>query len=114
MPAFLIPTGTTRLPRGRGGACARVGNRFARMGMPVVGVPKTIDNDLASTVITFGFDTAVSTSTEAIDKLHSTAGAHERAMVVEVMGRNAGWIALNSGVSGSADVILIPEIAFRS
>jgi len=79
----------------------------------VVGVPKTIDNDLASTVITFGFDTAVTTSTEAIDKLHSTASAHQRVMVVEVMGRYAGWIALNSGISGSADVILIPEIPFK-
>ncbi|MEK7375227.1 MAG: ATP-dependent 6-phosphofructokinase [Thermodesulfobacteriota bacterium] len=96
-----------------GDGSLRIANRFAGMGMPVVGVPKTIDNDLASTVITFGFDTAVSTSTEAIDKLHSTASAHERVMVVEVMGRNAGWIALNSGISGSADVILIPEIPFR-
>jgi 6-phosphofructokinase 1 len=96
-----------------GDGSLRIANRFAGMGMPVVGVPKTIDNDLASTVITFGFDTAVSTSTEAIDKLHSTASAHERVMVVEVMGRYAGWIALNSGISGSADVILIPEIPFR-
>ena len=95
-----------------GDGSLRIANRFAKMGMPVVGIPKTIDNDLASTVITFGFDTAVSTSTEAIDKLHSTASAHERVMVVEVMGRYAGWIALNSGISGSADVILIPEIPF--
>jgi 6-phosphofructokinase 1 len=96
-----------------GDGSLRIANRFAEMGMPVVGVPKTIDNDLASTVITFGFDTAVTTSTEAIDKLHSTASAHERVMVVEVMGRYAGWIAMNSGISGSADVILIPEIPFR-
>jgi len=96
-----------------GDGSLRIANRFAGMGMPVVGVPKTIDNDLASTVITFGFDTAVSTATEAIDKLHSTASAHERVMVVEVMGRYAGWIALSSGISGSADVILIPEIPFR-
>ena len=95
-----------------GDGSLRIANCFAKMGMMVVGVPKTIDNDLGSTVITFGFDTAVSTSTEAIDKLHSTASAHERVMVVEVMGRNAGWIALNSGISGSADVILIPEIPF--
>ena len=81
-------------------------------GIPVVGVPKTIDNDLGATVITFGFDTAVSIATEAIDRLHSTARSHERVMVVEVMGRNAGWIALNSGISGEADVILIPEIPF--
>jgi len=83
-----------------------------RKGMPVVGVPKTIDNDLGGTVITFGFDTAVSTATEAIDRLHSTARSHERVMVVEVMGRHAGWIALNSGISGAAHVILIPEIPF--
>jgi 6-phosphofructokinase 1 len=95
-----------------GDGSLRIANRFAGMGIPVVGVPKTIDNDLASTVITFGFDTAVSTATEAIDKLHSTASAHERVLVVEVMGRYAGWIALNSGISGSADAILIPEIPF--
>lgn len=83
-----------------------------KKGIPVVGVPKTIDNDICETVITFGFDTAVSISTEAIDRLHSTAKSHERVMVVEVMGRHAGWIALNSGLSGSADVILIPEIPF--
>ena len=85
---------------------------FFKKGIPVVGVPKTIDNDLAGTVITFGFDTAVNIATEAIDRLHSTARSHERVMVVEVMGRHAGWIALNSGISGSADVILIPEIPF--
>ena len=85
---------------------------FFKKGVPVVGVPKTIDNDLVGTVITFGFDTAVSTATEAIDRLHSTARSHERVMVVEVMGRTAGWIALNSGMSGGADAILIPEIPF--
>jgi 6-phosphofructokinase 1 len=85
---------------------------FFKKGIPVVGVPKTIDNDLAGTVITFGFDTAVNIATEAIDRLHSTARSHDRVMVVEVMGRNAGFIALNSGISGSADVILIPEIPF--
>ncbi|MBN1614326.1 MAG: ATP-dependent 6-phosphofructokinase [Deltaproteobacteria bacterium] len=84
-----------------------------KKGMPVIGVPKTIDNDLRSTIITFGFDTAVSIATEAIDRLHSTAKSHERVMVVEVMGRHAGWIALNSGISGAADVILIPEIPFH-
>lgn len=83
-----------------------------KKGIPVIGVPKTIDNDLAATVITFGFDTAVSIATEAIDRLHSTTKSHERVMVVEVMGRHAGWIALNSGISGEADVILIPEIPF--
>jgi len=83
-----------------------------KKGMPVVGVPKTIDNDVGGTVTTFGFDTAVSTATDAIDKLHSTAESHERVMVVEVMGRYAGFIALSSGIAGSADVILIPEIPF--
>jgi len=89
-----------------------IAHRFAGKGMPVVGVPKTIDNDMGGTVITFGFDTAVSVATEAIDRLHSTAKSHDRVMVVEVMGRNAGFIALNSGISGNADVILIPEIPF--
>ena len=89
-----------------------IAHRFAGKGMPVIGVPKTIDNDMGGTVITFGFDTAVSVATEAIDRLHSTAKSHDRIMVVEVMGRNAGFIALNSGISGNADVILIPEIPF--
>lgn len=81
-------------------------------GLRVVGVPKTIDNDLEGTVITFGFDTAVSFATECIDRLHTTAASHRRVMVVEVMGRYAGWIALNCGVSGTADVILLPEIPY--
>jgi len=83
-----------------------------KKGLPVVGVPKTIDNDVGGTVATFGFDTAVATATDAIDKLHSTAESHERVMVVEVMGRNARFIALSAGLAGSADVILIPEIPF--
>src|SRR5207244_760491 len=83
-----------------------------RKGLPVVGVPKTIDNDIKATMITFGFDTAVTTATEALDKLHTTAESHKRVMVIEVMGRYAGWIALHSGVAGGADVILIPEIPF--
>lgn len=95
-----------------GDGSLRIAQKFIEKGIPIVAVPKTIDNDLAGTVITFGFDTAVTTATEAIDKLHSTAESHERVMVVEVMGRYAGWIALNSGLSGSADVILIPEIPF--
>jgi len=86
--------------------------RFAEKGLRVVGVPKTIDNDLEGTVVTFGFDTAVATATDAIDKLHSTAFSHERVMVVELMGRYAGWIALHAGVAGGADVILIPELPF--
>lgn len=89
-----------------------IAHRFAEIGMPVIGVPKTIDNDLEQTNRTFGFDTAVSTATEALDKLHSTAKSHNRVMVVEVMGRDSGWIALYSGISGGADVILIPEIPF--
>ena len=85
---------------------------LAKKGLSVVGVPKTIDNDLEGTVVTFGFDTAVSFATEAIDRLHTTADAHRRVMVVEVMGRYAGWIALNAGISSTADVILIPEIPY--
>ena len=89
-----------------------IAKQLADKGIPLVGVPKTIDNDLSATVTTFGFDTAVSTATEALDKLHSTAESHQRVMVVEVMGRYAGWIALNSGIAGGADIILIPEIPF--
>ena len=89
-----------------------IANALAKRGVRIVGVPKTIDNDLSRTVITFGFDTAVSFATECIDRLHSTAASHRRVMVVEVMGRYAGWIALNSGVSSTADVILIPEIPY--
>ncbi|MGH7530289.1 MAG: 6-phosphofructokinase [Gemmatimonadales bacterium] len=85
---------------------------LSRQGLPVIGVPKTIDNDVGGTSTTFGFDSAVATATDAIDKVHSTAESHDRVMVVEVMGRHAGFIALNAGVSGSADVILIPEIPF--
>jgi 6-phosphofructokinase 1 len=81
-------------------------------GIPIVGVPKTIDNDLEGTLFTFGFDSAVSCATDALDRLHSTAESHNRVMVLEVMGRYAGWIALYAGVAGGADVILIPEIPF--
>ena len=86
---------------------------FAQKGLPVVGVPKTIDNDLWGTDVTFGFDTAVTTATEAIDKIHTTASSHHRIMIVEVMGRYAGWIALYAGAAGGADVILIPEIPYE-
>lgn len=89
-----------------------IANALAKKGLWVVGVPKTIDNDLEGTVITFGFDTAVSFSTECLDRLHTTAASHRRVIVVEVMGRYAGWIALESGVSGSVDAILIPEIPY--
>ena len=85
---------------------------FYKKGIPLVGVPKTIDNDIIGTTSCFGFDTAVSFATEAIDRLHTTAEAHRRIMVVEVMGRHAGWIALHAGVAGGADVILIPEIPY--
>ena len=95
-----------------GDGSLEIANAFYKKGIPVIGIPKTIDNDLGGTVITFGFDTAVGIATEAIDRLHSTAKSHERVMVVEVMGRRAGWIALNSGISGAAHAILIPEIPF--
>ncbi len=85
---------------------------FARKGVNVIGVPKTIDNDLACTDVTFGFNTAIDVATEALDRLHTTAESHHRIMILEVMGRNAGWIALESGIAGSADVILIPEIPY--
>jgi ATP-dependent phosphofructokinase / diphosphate-dependent phosphofructokinase len=89
-----------------------IGYEFWKKGIPLVGVPKTIDNDIVGTTSCFGFDTAVSFATDAIDRLHTTAEAHRRVMVVEVMGRNAGWIALHAGVAGGADVILIPEIPY--
>ena len=88
------------------GVAARL---YEEQGLPVVGVPKTIDNDLSATDYTFGFDTAVSVATEAIDRLHTTAESHNRIMVVEVMGRHTGWIAVTSGIAGGADMILIPE-----
>ena len=90
-----------------------IADKLADKGMRVVGVPKTIDNDVAGTVTTFGFDTAVNTALEAIDRLHTTAASHDRVMVLEVMGRHAGFIALHSGLAGTADVILIPEIPFQ-
>jgi 6-phosphofructokinase 1 len=90
-----------------------IARRLRDRGLPVIGIPKTIDNDLGSTVMTFGFLTAVETATDAIDKLHTTAESHKRTFVVEVMGRHAGWIALFAGVAGTADVILIPEIPYR-
>jgi len=87
-----------------------VANKLYKEGINVVGVPKTIDNDLNCTDVTFGFDTAINIVTEAIDRIHTTAESHHRIMVVEVMGRHAGWIALESGIAGGADVILIPEV----
>ncbi len=96
-----------------GDGSMKIAHRFSKLGLPVIGVPKTIDNDLNGTVVTFGFQTAVTIATEAIDNLHSTAEAHDRVFVIEVMGRYAGWIALHAGLAGGADVILIPEIPFE-
>jgi phosphofructokinase-like protein len=87
--------------------------KFAKLGVTVMGVPKTIDNDLPVTDFTFGFDTAVTTATEAIDKVHTTAGSHHRVMIVEIMGRYAGWLTLYSGVASGSDIILIPEIPYN-
>ncbi|HEV8150232.1 MAG TPA: ATP-dependent 6-phosphofructokinase [Gemmatimonadales bacterium] len=95
-----------------GDGSLRIAYELFRKGIPVVGVPKTIDNDVVGTESSFGFDTAVSTATDALDRIHTTAESHDRVFVVELMGRYAGWIALHSGLSGSADVILIPEIPF--
>ena len=95
-----------------GDGSQKIGYELFQKGMKIVGVPKTIDNDLSATQVTFGFDTALQTATDAIDKIHTTAASHHRVMVVEVMGRDCGWIALEAGIAGGADVILIPEIPF--
>ncbi|HTY09688.1 MAG TPA: ATP-dependent 6-phosphofructokinase [Bacteroidota bacterium] len=96
-----------------GDGTMHISNKLGEMGMNIIGVPKTIDNDLEATDQTFGFDTALSIATEAIDRLHTTGSAHHRVMVIEVMGRYAGWIALQAGLAGGADIILIPEIPFK-
>jgi phosphofructokinase-like protein len=96
-----------------GDGTLRVATELCDKGVPVIGVPKTIDNDVGGTEVTFGFDTALMIATEALDRLHTTAEAHHRVMVLELMGRDAGFIALHSGVAGGADVILIPEIPFK-
>jgi 6-phosphofructokinase 1 len=96
-----------------GDGTLQIAHQFYLMGIPIVGVPKTIDNDIWGTTSCFGFDTAVSFAADAIDRLHTTAEAHRRIMVVEVMGRYAGWIALHAGVAGGADAILIPEIPYN-
>ena len=95
-----------------GDGTLKIAQRLGELGLAVVGVPKTIDNDLQGTDVTFGYNSAVGVVTEALDRLHSTAESHQRVMIVEVMGRDAGWIALEAGLAGSADVILIPEIPF--
>jgi 6-phosphofructokinase 1 len=96
-----------------GDGTLKIAQRLCDMGVPIVAVPKTIDNDLAATDFTFGFMTAVAVATEAVDRLHTTAESHDRVMILEVMGRHCGWIALYSGMAGGADIILIPEIAYR-
>ena len=120
--ASSTPTGSSRCSTGwdstrlvviGGDGTLAIAHEFNKLGIPIVGVPKTIDNDIVGTTNCFGFDTAVTFATDAIDRLHTTAEAHRRVMVVEVMGRYAGWIALYAGVGGGADVILIPEIPVR-
>ena len=96
-----------------GDGTLKIARRLYELGVNVVGIPKTIDNDLKATDVTFGYNTAVGVVTEALDRLHTTAESHHRVMVVEVMGRNAGWIALESGIAGGADVILLPEIPYN-
>jgi len=95
-----------------GDGSMKIAQRISKLGLPVVGIPKTIDNDLLHTVATFGFDSAVTFATEAVDRLHTTAASHGRTMVLEVMGRYAGWIALHAGMAGTADIILLPEIPY--
>lgn len=95
---------------GDGSMAASAG--MMKMGIPIVGVPKTIDNDLFGTDVTFGFDSALATATEAIDKIHTTAQSHHRVMIIEVMGRNAGWLALYSGLAGGGDIVLMPEFPY--
>ena len=96
-----------------GDGTLKIADRLWELGVPMVAVPKTIDNDLAATDFTFGFMTAVTVATDAVDRLHTTAESHDRVMILEVMGRNTGWIALHSGMAGGADIILIPEIPYR-
>lgn len=96
-----------------GDGTLKIAQRLCDKGIPMVAVPKTIDNDLAATDYTFGFHTAVAVATDAVDRLHTTAESHDRVMILEVMGRNAGWIALYSGIAGGADIILVPEIPYH-
>jgi len=112
VPTLLASLGITGLVLVGGEGTHLAGARLIELGVQVIGVPKTIDNDLAGTDFTFGFDTAVGVASEALDRLHSTAASHHRVMLLEVMGRHAGWIALHAGISGGADVILLPEIPY--
>lgn len=109
----MVEMGLTALVAIGGDGSLSIAQQFHEYGIPVVGVPKTIDNDLEGTLWTFGFDSAVACATDAIDRLHTTAESHRRVMVLELMGRYAGWIAMFAGVAGGADVILIPEIPFN-
>jgi ATP-dependent phosphofructokinase / diphosphate-dependent phosphofructokinase len=106
------PLGIDAMIGGGGDGTQHIARDFFRKGVNIVGVPKTIDNDLDATEVTFGFDTALVIATEAIDRLHTTAESHHRVMLIEVMGRDAGWIALHSGIAGGAHIILVPEIPF--
>ncbi|NBO64390.1 MAG: ATP-dependent 6-phosphofructokinase [Acidobacteria bacterium] len=108
-----MPSDRCRLSLALQSLALTIASQLAALGVPVIGVPKTIDNDLMATEVTFGFHTALVTATDAIDKIHATAESHERVMLVEVMGRYSGWIALYSGLAGGADVILLPEIPYR-
>jgi 6-phosphofructokinase 1 len=111
--ANLEATGAAALVAIGGDGTLKICEGLSRKGLPIVGIPKTIDNDVNGTDYTFGFDSALAIATDAVDKLHSTAQSHHRVMMVEVMGRYAGWLALGSGVAGGGDVILIPEVSFN-
>ena len=121
LPADLVGTarksmeslGLDALVAAGGDGTLTIAQQFFEAGTPIVGVPKTIDNDLQATVITFGFDSAVACATDALDRLNTTAESHDRVIVLEVMGRYAGWIAMHSGIAGGANIILIPEIPYR-
>jgi ATP-dependent phosphofructokinase / diphosphate-dependent phosphofructokinase len=110
--ARIAEMGLSALIVAGGDGTLAIAHRLVLMGAPIVGVPKTIDNDVSGTDVTFGFDTAIKTATDALEKLQTTAESHHRTMVLEVMGRNAGWIALVAGIAGGADAILIPEIPY--
>ena len=110
--AYCEELGLTALVCIGGDGTLNIAKGMSDMGVPIIGIPKTIDNDLTGTDVTFGHDTAIATATNAVDKLHTTAESHHRVMVVEVMGRYAGWLALSSGIAGGGDIILIPEIPF--
>lgn len=111
--ATIEALGLSALVIAGGDGTMTIAARLAALGVPCIGLPKTIDNDVAGTDITFGFQTAVATATDALDRVHTTAASHHRVMIVEVMGRNAGWLALHAGLASGTDVILLPEMPFR-